>query len=457
MKRYFTQDTQLDVPRAFAFEWHKRPGAFQRLSPPWEDLRVVQPANGIGDGERLVFKVRMGPIWQPWVAEHFGYEEGRQFCDRQVSGPFSLWKHRHLFEDTQKGSVIRDQVEYRLPLAPLSDVAPKCLVEDKIRAMFAYRRAVAKADIERHHRAALAPKRVAISGASGLVGSALSAFLSTGGHEVTPLVRGGGKAGIPWAPGRPLEPAAMEAAEGLDAVVHLAGESIMGLWTAEKKRRIRDSRIPATRALCESLAKLERKPAVLIAASAIGVYGANQSGELDERAPYGEGFLAEVGREWEEATAPAREAGIRVVNLRIGVVLSPQGGALRVMRLPFSLNLGGRLGDGRHVMSWIALDDLVYLIHHAIATESIEGPLNATAPNPVTNAEFTRTLAHTLGRFVGPPAPAAVVKLAVRELAEEVLLSSLRVVPRAAIQSGYQFQFSELAPALRHLLGRNAA
>ena len=206
--------------------------------------------------------------------------------------------------------------------------------------------------------------------------------------------------------------------------------------------------------LCEALAGLEKKPRVLVCASASGIYAPCDGSEQDESAPLGEGFLAEVARGWEAATAPASDAGIRVVLLRIGVVLSPKGGALKVMMLPFSLGLGGRLGSGDHSMSWITLDDLVGLIHHAIANPGLSGPVNAGSPKPVTNGEMTRTLARVLHRPVGPPVPEFAIRGALGEMAEEVFLRSVRMVPRQALNAGFEFAQPDLEGALRHLLGR---
>lgn len=444
----------VEAPRDRVFEWHARPGAFERLGPPWEDMRILKRTRSLQNGEQLHFQVRMGPIWEGWLAEHFGYEPPNVFCDRQLSGPFASWEHRHLFEDTPSGTRILDRIEYQLPLDPLSRLAPRFLVEEKIESMFRYRRSVVKEDIERHERAGLGSLRVALTGASGLVGGALVPFLTTGGHQVTPLVRGKGE-GIRWSPTEGIAATEREKLEGTDAVVHLAGESVLGLWTDEKKARIRDSRTIGTRKLCESLAQLRTKPRVLVCASAVGFYGSNRGNEvLTEGSSVGSGFLADVAREWEEATAAARDAGIRVVNLRVGIVLSPRGGALRTMLPAFKLGVGGRLGDGAHWMSWIALDDLVYLIHHAIATEAVSGPLNATAPTPATNAELTAKLARVLGRWVGPPAPSFLLRAVVPEMAEQVFLSSLRVLPEKALATGFHFAYPDLEQALRHLLGK---
>lgn len=461
MLRTHESRTQIDAPARSAFDWHTRPGAFERLAPPWEELRVVRKSGGIRDGDELVFKIRIGPgVWWTWQARHFGYEEGVRFCDEQVRGPFAVWKHEHRFDPIgDERCELVDKVQYALPLEPLGRLAPKCLAEGKIEAMFAYRTAVTKRDIELHWKAQAPPLRVAMTGSSGLVGSALTPFLTAGGHTVVPMVRSKRKAAetpdaVHWSPREGLSAESRRALEGIDAVVHLAGESILGVWTADKKHRIRDSRVEGTRALCEGLAALEKKPKVLVCASAVGFYGDRGDEEVTEESASGEGFLAEVAREWEQATAPAREAGIRVVTIRIGVVLSPKGGALAAMLPAFNFGVGGRLGAGRQYMSWIALDDLVGLFHHALVNDSVEGPLNGTAPNPVRNRELTATLASVLNRPAFLPAPRFALSALPGGMGTEVFLASLRVLPQKALQTGYEFALPDLDAALRHLLGR---
>jgi len=297
--------------------------------------------------------------------------------------------------------------------------------------------------------------KILVSGSTGLVGSALVPFLLTGGHQVARLVRSQPTAGgeVPWDPaaGR-LEATNLE---GLDAVVHLAGERITGRWTAAKKARIRSSRVQGTRLLAEALAGLKQPPKTLVCASAIGYYGNRGDEVLREDSPSGAGFLAEVCREWEAAARPAAEKGIRVVQLRIGVVLSPAGGALARMRTPFKLGLGGRIGNGKQYMSWIAIEDLTGAIHHALTNESLRGPVNAVAPRSVTNLEFTKTLGRVLGRPTLFPLPAFAARLAFGEMADELLLASTRVEPTKLVSSGYRFRAPELEGALRHLLGKS--
>jgi uncharacterized protein (TIGR01777 family) len=243
------------------------------------------------------------------------------------------------------------------------------------------------------------------------------------------------------------------ALEGLDAVVHLAGESIAsGRWNAEKKARIRESRVKATRLLCEALAARQRRPRTLVTASAIGYYGSRGDEVLRESSSPGTGFLAEVCKDWEAATRPASDSGIRVVLVRFGMILSKKGGALAKMLTPFRMGVGGKIGDGRQYMSWIALTDVVGAIHHALMTESLSGPVNVVAPNPVTNLEFTKTLGSALGRPTFFPMPAFAARLAFGEMADELLLSSQRVEPTRLRETNYSFRFADLAGALQSIL-----
>ena len=297
---------------------------------------------------------------------------------------------------------------------------------------------------------------VLVTGAGGLIGSQLVPFLTTGGHTVRRLTRGEADAGAGTFTWDPAGGAVDEAAfDGVDAVVHLAGESIAdGRWNDAKKRRIRDSRTGGTRFLAERLKDREQRPQVLVCASAIGFYGSRGDELLDERSSAGDDFLADVCSQWEAACQPARDAGIRVVNLRIGVVLSAAGGALEKMLLPFQLGAGGVVGSGRQYMSWIALDDLLKVILHALADDELHGAVNATAPAPVSNREFTKTLGRVLRRPTIVPMPAFAARLAFGEMADALLLSSARVVPKRLTQAGFEFAYPSLEGALRHVLGR---
>jgi uncharacterized protein (TIGR01777 family) len=300
--------------------------------------------------------------------------------------------------------------------------------------------------------------RVAVSGTRGLIGAEVVSALSAAGIEVVRLVRrdpAPGEAAVRWDPGKGIaDPAGLG---GLAAVVHLAGENIAaGRWNAARKAAIRESRVEGTRRLCDALADLPEPPKTLVCASAIGYYGDRGDDVLTEESPAGTGFLPEVCREWEAATGPAGRKGIRVVLLRIGVVLTPKGGALSRMLPPFRMGFGGVLGSGKQYVSWVALDDLPGVVLHVLSNGDLRGPVNAVSPNPVTNREFTEALGRALSRPTPVPVPAFALRLAVGEMADALLLASARVYPRRLEETGYRFRFPELHGALRHLLGKPA-
>ncbi len=296
--------------------------------------------------------------------------------------------------------------------------------------------------------------RILLTGSSGLIGHALLTFLAAGGHIVVRLTRSPASGRhILWNPDAGTIQA--DDLEDFDAVVHLAGETIVGRWTAGKKTCILESRAKGTRLLCESLAQLRNRPRVLVSASAIGYYGDRGDQVLDEESPAGSLFLSEVAKAWEAATEPASQNGIRVVNLRIGFVLSKAGGGLATMLWPFKLGFGGRVGSGRQYVSWIAIDDVVGAISHAFVSDALHGPVNAVAPQPVTNREFTRTLGRVLWRPTLFPLPAFAAHLVMGEMADDLLLASARVKPSRLLSSGYEFRFPQLVSALRHVLGKS--
>lgn len=297
--------------------------------------------------------------------------------------------------------------------------------------------------------------KILVSGASGLIGSALVVKLTEKGHEVLRLVRrasetGGEVSAILWDPETGVDD--KQQIEGIDGVVHLAGESIAQRWTDEVKRRIRDSRVHGTKSLSNDLASLKRKPQVMVCASAIGYYGDRGSEELTEESAPDKDFLAIVCQQWEAATFPASNSGVRVVNLRFGVVLSSKGGALAKMIPPFKAGVGGKVGSGRQFMSWVAIDDVVGAIVYSLEQSALSGPVNVVSPNAVTNAEFTRTLGKALSRPTIFPLPAFMVRMIFGEMGEALLLSNQRVKPEKLKASDFDFKYPDLERALRHVI-----
>lgn len=438
-------------PQPEVFAWHTRPGAMSRLVPPWQPMTVVAEADSLADG-RAVLGL---PGGLRWVAQHdpSQFVAQRRFVDELSSaGPMSWpprligrWRHTHEFSYAGPGMTrVRDRVEAPVPAGLL-------------RPTFVYRNRQLADDLATHRIAAehgAAPQVIAITGASGLVGSALSAFLTTGGHRVIRLVRrlANTRDERHWDPDDP----APGLLEGVDAVIHLAGASIAGRFTTAHKTAIRDSRIEPTWRLAKAAADSDGGPSVFVTASAIGFYGADRGDRvLVETTGRGDGFLADVVADWESATAPAEDAGLRVVAVRTGIVQAARGGTLRLLRPLFTAGLGGRLGSGRQWLSWIGIDDLVDVYHRAIWDDRLTGPVNAVAPQAVRNDEYTKTLAGVLHRPAVLPVPSFGPRLllgseGVRELAE----ANQRVSPERLIDLGHRFRQPSLIDALGHQLGR---
>jgi len=435
------------------FAWHTRRGAMRRLVPPWQPMRVVKETESLADGQAILGL----PGGLLWVAQHdpAGYDPPHQFVDVLSSdGLMTLppriigwWRHTHRYSDAGGGTTrVHDIVDTTVPGAAL-------------RSTFAYRHRQLAEDLAAHSDAAAAgagPLVVAITGSSGLVGTALSAFLSTGGHRVIRLVRGdpAGPDDRRWNPGQP----AADLLDGVDAVVHLAGASIAGRFTESHRRAIRDSRIEPTRRLAETAAGTAGLKA-FVSASAIGYYG-HDCGDsvLDEDSPRGQGFLADVVADWESATAPAADAGVRVVTVRTGIVQAAAGGTLRLLRPLFAAGLGGRLGTGRQWLSWIAIDDLLDIYYRGLYDARLAGPVNAVAPNPVRNTDYTRALAQTLNRPALLPVPSIGPRLLLgRQGAVELAEANQRVAPATLQSLGHRFRQPTVSDALGHQLGHDPA
>ena len=454
--RMYTKKTTINVPVEQLFAWHARNGAILRLTPPWAPLKLISRiGRGIDKGVKVRFQMRLFKIPMIWEAEHMDYQENVLFRDQQTKGPFGKWEHTHLFHAQGKNrSVMEDRVAYKLPLGflslPFYGHAKKQLAK-----VFDYRHRVLKHDLE--ERADKGKKqRILISGASGTIGSILVPFLRTCGHEVIRLVRNQSNLGddeLYWDPYNNILD--IKRAGPIDAVINLNGVDISrGKWTDKQKQLIIDSRVRPTTLLAEKISEMANPPSIFISSSAIGLYGEGKDRVLTENETRGDSFISSVCDLWEAASLKAKAAGIRTVQLRIGVVLTPAGGALSRMILPFSLGLGTRLSHGNQYMSWISMDDALAGILYILENRAIKGPVNLTAPNPVTNKEFTRSL----GRVFSRPAFFVIPKwLAMGlwgDMGKETLLTSARVVPEKLLESGFLFEHDEITPALKDMLGR---
>jgi len=445
-----TYSSVVEASVADVFSWHTRPGAIARLTPPWLPVRVLSEASSLRDGQAVLGL----PGGLRWTAVHqpADYDPPHAFADELASPPLS-WRHLHQFSVTgERATLVTDVVETPLPARVL-------------RPMLVYRHRQLAADL-----AALArsrqigtkdPLTISVTGSGGLIGTALTALLTTSGHQVVRLVRRRPRhAGERY--WRPEDPAP-ELLDGVDALIHLAGASIGGRFTPARKAEIRDSRILPTRRLAELAAASQEGASqdkgtlkAFVTASAIGIYGPDRGDEvLTEDSPRGEGFLADVVADWEDAARPAATAGIRTVQVRTGIVQTPRGGMLRLLSPLFEAGLGGRLGSGKQWLAWIGLDDLLDVYRRAVLDAELSGPVNAVAPEPVRNEDYTRALASVLHRPALLPVPGFGPRLLLgAEGAREIAQASQYVRPERLIGAGHEFRQPELGGALRHLFGR---
>lgn len=438
------------------FSWHEEPNAFKRLCPYWEPVTLLKNENSIKNGSEIELQVNIGPIPLIWHLVHEDFIQGKQFSDRQLSGPFAYWKHHHLITTLEDGgSQLSDKITYKLPFGFIGNLFGNRFVTEKLHRLFEYRHRITQHDLQARSQLGRKEKmKILISGSSGMVGTDLVSYLENQGHEVVRLVRESGAKGIFWDPEKGILNASD--LEGFEAVINLAGENIAGKrWSEKQKEKIKTTRIKTTTLLAETIAKLKNKPKVFVCASAIGFYGNRANETLDETSKAQAGdFLSDTCREWEDACKAARDAGIRVVNTRFGIILSPKGGAMAKLLTPFELGAGGIIGNGKQIMSWIALDDVIYGITYVLQDESISGPVNFTAPKPVSNHEFTKTLGKVLNRPTLFPVPEFAAKLAFGEMADALLLSSQNVQSKKLQVSNFKFAYPDLENALRHLLGK---
>ena len=438
------------------YNWHSRQGALERLLPPWQKITVVARQGGIEPGGMVELAMHAGFFPYRYRARHIENIPGIMFRDIQEKGPFSSWCHSHYFSNSAEGALLKDQVEYVLPGHRFLPGFIKTYARNNLQRVFRHRQQLLLDDIRLHQRSSATPLRILVTGASGVIGHDLLPLLTTGGHQVFTLVRrrpDPAHGEIYWDPANGI----LHESElpEIDAVIHLAGEYIgLSRWSEEKKRRVIDSRIKGTRLLAEIFAARNRPPKVFLCASAVGYYGDGRDRIIDEMAPPGNDFISEVCKLWEKGTKPAKDAGIRTVFMRLGIGLTPQGGALQRILATSPCGFIRRFGNGRQYISWISRDDLVSAMLHALSCPVLEGPVNIVAPEPVTNAQFMQTLARVSGRPLLFPLPAWILKMLYGQMASEILLSGVRASSRKLQDSGFKFRHPDLETALRKLLGK---
>jgi len=449
------------------YDWHARPGALERLTPPWQSVRIAERKPGadhprIGNGATARLMVGVGPAELPWVAEHFDHTPPRQFCDRQLTGPFGSWSHCHRFRDMGEGtSELDDNIEYVAPGGSVgSAILGRKLASDLDR-LFWFRHERTRSDLARHAEGP-DPMTIAIAGSRGMIGTALAAFLATGGHRVIRLVREPANTDpIDGIEQRRWDPASRDIAPGMladiDAVVNLCGRNIAdGRWTPKRKAELERSRVLPTATLANAIASLPTgdRPRVLINASGAHAYGDCGDEPLTEASERGEGYLPTLVKRWEAATRSAEAVGVRVVHVRLGVVLGATGGALKALLKPARLGLAGPIGTGRQWWPWIGLDDTIGALHAMLRVDSLAGPVNVCAPNPATANDVVATIADAVRRPAVLGLPASAARLVVGpDKADEILLSSTRAEPAALSTAGFRWQHPTLVDAVGWELG----
>ncbi len=445
-------------PVGTLYHWHTQPEAFRRLMPPWVRSSLRRRPQTLSEGSKYSFNVYRGPFKAKWSGRISHVIPNRIFEDEQLEGPFRSWLHIHEFlpkEGELHHSFLRDTVRCsRLKGLP-GLFYSQSKIETDIHNLLLYRHALLANDLEHFALHQSKPrKRILIAGSSGLIGKALVPFLRTQGHEVYRLVRHRSRSGkrIFWDyKSKKISP---DQIEGFDVVIHLGGQSVDCRWSKKNKKEISESRLASTRFLVETLEQLKSPPSLLLTASAIGYYGKNPSRVCTESAPSGGDFLGDVCFRWEKK-AQSYSKG-RSCQMRFGAVLSPQGGMLKKLLLPFQMGLGGAIGDGSQKFSWIALDDVLYQINNLIYDETIEGAVNFCSPEVVTNQEFTSALAELLHRPAFLPLPKFMVRSIWGEMGDTLILSDSEVKPQKLLDGNHAFKFPLLQQALRHMLGKYA-
>jgi uncharacterized protein (TIGR01777 family) len=458
----FVKRVELSSNVEDVFEYHRREGALERLIPPWSSLRVIKKDIDLKDASIVILRLNVGPIGIRWIAQHSGYIQNRQFQDKMIKGPFRYWLHTHSFVPNEHDNcIMEDRIDYSLPFGIAGIDLFNNIVRKNLSQLFYYRHYILKNDMNlyklvRNNRG----KKILITGSTGLIGSALVPFLSTvGDHHVTRMVRpsstyrNNDSYEVKWDPVKGK--ININKLEGYDIIIHLSGENIFGRWSDSKKRKLMESRIMTTRLLCDSLVKLKNPPSSLICASAIGIYGDKGIDVItEETPPAGSGFLSVLCQKWEEAAASVKSIGVRLINARFGMILTPKGGMLKKLVEPSIFKIGLRMGSENQYVSWISIEDVLGSILYSIGDSSIRGPVNIVSPNPMKMSDFTKILSNILKNKFIIPITTSTLKPVFGELADYVISSSSFVLPKRLSIAGYRFMNTDLENTLRLLLGR---
>ena len=464
------------VPLALLFDWHIKEGAFERLTPPWLRLYITSKKGLIDNGGSVNLKLPIfGDIGIKWIVKHTEYTKYKSFTDVQIKGLFSHWKHHHNFFDFGNNSALEDKIEYDIKIGPLKGFFSRVL-DNELKSMFQYRHRITKMDIDSHQRFNNPKiKNILISGSNGFIGSALMPFLTTGGYYASRLLRNKPKLlpvkeyeiakRIYLHPSETLQ-SRIDDGGGFDAVINLNGDNIFGLWSKAKKKKIFDSRVKHTRSLCTNLSQMDKPPKVLVSASAIGIYGNSEKNDYkvfddtgdfrvnnDDNNLEDNDYLSYVCSQWEEATEVAKNAGIRVVNLRTGIVLGSSGGVLKKMIILNKLKTNIVIKHDNW-LSWISLDDLLRIILFCMCNDSVSGPVNAVSRNSVQFLQLTNMLEKIWKTKMNIRVSPKMIKSLLGEMSKYTILSDIKSTPGKLIANGFNFVYDDLESALRHTLGK---
>jgi uncharacterized protein len=465
--------SEFDSSVSSLFDWHMRKGAFERLNPPWRPLYIISKKGTIDNGGTVIIRLPLvRNVGINWHIKHRDYVKDKTFTDIQTKGIFSYWEHRHNFFEYGKKSVLEDNIKYNLPLLPVGNIFSS-VFQNNLNSMFQYRHRITRMDLETHQMYKnLQIKNIIISGSRGFIGTALIPFLTTGNYNITRLLRDGSSSSscdydiakkiylnLSDYPSSDSSSSISNIDGKFDAIINLNGENIFGIWNKSKKQKVFESRVKFTQNLCKKVSEMDKPPKILISASAIGIYGNDDNiifsdtNELNENENENNDFLSYVCTEWEKATELAKNAGIRVVNLRTGIVLGASGGILKKLMILNKLKTNVRL-DRDNWLSWISLDDLLRIILFCICNNDISGAVNAISPNLVKYSEFIKVLEKIWNTKLNITLSSKIIEKVLGEMSRYTILSNTKATPKKLVLNGFNFILDDLEMALRHTLGK---